>query len=225
MDVCSYRELYEGLTQKDDGFRTAIRALTDDMPEILLTDLERTQNRLNHAMLGVHPIYRREVELSGIVNYADRSLSLYTAEGGITHSFHDLDPSYVEFLESLKRVYNVKELLPLSSVALKTSNQWLSDDNVKVPDLSDCDMNLPPDDIPLSRSVLKTAFARSMVMMNHLHEEIERHGLDKTYEVNRSDLITYCQTKQFDFQFDRSVNELSTIAEESAGLVSGLDNR
>ena len=65
MDVKAYRELYEGITQEDALFRDAIYALNEQVPtDDLFSELDRAQNKLNHAMLGIHPLYRREVELS-----------------------------------------------------------------------------------------------------------------------------------------------------------------
>ena len=219
MNVHEYRELYEGLTQPDDGFRTAIRELGDaSLPEQLLSDLELVQNRLNHAMLGIHPLYRREVELSGIVDYAGRALRLFAPEGEQALPFDGLDPSYVEFLESQKRAYNVQDCLPLSSVALKASCQWLNEDGVRVPDISQVPMHLPDEKLSGSRRVLEAAFARSMVLMNHLQNEIEKHGLDKVYGVNRGNLIQYCQSNAFDFQFDHSVRELTEVSQQARGM-------
>lgn len=214
MNVKAYRELYEGLTQQDSSFRRAIYKLSDDsLVDTLLSELELVQNRLNHAMLGIHPIYRREVELSGIVDYPKQALSLFHPTIDTAIPFSELDPSYVNFLESQKRIYNVKESLPLSSVALKTSHQWLQEDGVIVPDISSVDMHLPKAPFSYSRKVLETAFARNMVMMNHLQEEIEKYGLDEIYGSNRDELIQYCQSNSFDFQFDKSVSELSSVAE------------
>lgn len=225
LKVNEYRELYEGLTQEGEEFRDAIYALSEQVPEEeLFSDLDRAQNRLNYAMLGIHPIYNREVELSGIVDYARRVLYTYAEDGQIETSFDDLDPSYVSFLETQKRIYNVKETMPLSSVALKTSNQWLAKEDVEVPDLSQTQMNLPSDDLSYSRKVLETAFARSMVLMNHLHEEIEKHGLDRAYGTSREDLIQYVQSNSFQFQFDHSVNELTQAAKD-ATLMDNMENQ
>lgn len=221
MKVSEYRELYEGLTQQNNAFRDNLSSYMDmALAENLLSDLELAQNRLNHAMLGVHPIYRREVELSGIVDYPKKTLYLMGPDGDVPFPFSELDPSYVSFLETQKRVYNVKEMLPLSSVALKASSQWLKEDGVDVPDISKVPMHLPSDDFPHSRKVLEMAFARSMVLMNHLQEEIEKHGLDKTYGANREDLIRYCQSNSFNYQFKHSVHELTEAAERAADMDS-----
>ena len=214
MKVNEYRELYEGLTQEDTSFRDAMQELEPTFTVNILSDLELAQNRLNHAMLGIHPLYRREVELSGIVDYPERSLKLFHSDGESVIPFENLDPSYVSFLESQKRIYNVKDTLPLSSVALKTSNQWLKEDGVEVPNLSDVLMHLPEDDFPYSRKVLETAFARSMVLMNHLHEEVEKQGLSAVYGTNRSDLMLYTQSNSFNYQFDYSVHELTDTASQ-----------
>ena len=220
LSVSNYRELYEGITQQDSSFRDSLRALADDLPDVLLSELELAQNRLNHAMLGIHPLYHREVELSGIVDYPERALRLFAEKGEDVLPFSELDPAYVQFLESQKRIYNVKERLPLSSVALKASNQWLSEEGVEVPDISATCMHLPDRPFSYSRKQLETAFARSMVLMNHLQNEIEKHGLADIYGANRSDLIQYCQSNSFCFQFDHSVTELT----EAAICASGMDN-
>lgn len=219
MDVKAYRELYEGITQEDALFRDAIYALSEQVPtDDLFSELDRAQNKLNHAMLGIHPLYRREVELSGIVDYANQSLHLYQTDGEQNLSFSELDPSYVSFLEQQKRIYNVKDVMPLSSVALKTSHQWLEADGVEVPKLDTLTMSLPEDSLCYSRKTLQLAFARSMVLMNHLHEQMERYGLTKTYDVNRQDLIQYVHSNSFDFQFDYSVNELTAVSEKAASM-------
>lgn len=219
MTVKEYRELYEGLSQEDDKFRKAISAYVgEDMPERLLTELESAQNRLNYAMLGVHPIYRREVELSGIADYKDQALKLYAASGETVLPFQELDPSYVQFLESQKRVYNVKDLMPLSSVALRSAHELLEKEDVSLPDLSGTDMHLPQRKLSMSVKTLQLAFARSMVLMNHLQEEIEKYGLDTIYETNRDDLIQYCGSRSFNYQFDYSVRELSHVADQSTNM-------
>lgn len=225
LNVSEYRELYEGLTQEDGQFREALFERNGTAPEEeLFPDLERAKNRLNYAMLGIHPIYHREVELSGIVDYARQNLYLYQDGGQQELPFQQLDPSYVQFLESQKRIYNVKETLPLSSVALKTSSQILAQEDIQVPDLSETRMNLPQEDIPFSRRVLKTAFARSMVLMNHLHEEIEKYGLDRAYGTNREDLIQYVTSNSFDFAFEHSVNELTEAAKDAVQM-NTVENR
>ena len=224
MKVNEYRELYEGMTQKNPDFRSAIGELADGGLETGISELELAQNRLNHAMLGIHPLYRREVELSGIVDYPGRSLKLFHPDGESVVPFDDLDPSYVQFLESQKRVYNVKDLLPLSSVALKASSQWLKEDGVGVPDTSSVQMHLPEDNFFCPRRLLEMAFARSMVLMNHLQEEIEKHGLDSIYGTNREDLMGYCQSNDFNYQFDHSVKELSHTAMKVADM-DGIANQ
>ena len=108
--------------------------------------------------------------------------------------------------------------MPLSSVALKTSHQWLEADGVEVPKLDTLTMSLPEDSLCYSRKTLQLAFARSMVLMNHLHEQMERYGLTKTYDVNRQDLIQYVHSNSFDFQFDYSVNELTAGSEKAASM-------
>lgn len=225
MTVKEYRELYEGLTQDDAQFRDAIYALNGQVPkQELFSELDRAQNKLNHAMLGIHPLYRREVELSGIVDYTNRALHLYQETGEQVLSFDDLDPSYVSFLEQQKRVYNIRERMPLSSVALKTSHQWLEADGVEVPNVKELSMSLPEDSLCYSRKTLQTAFARSMVLMNHLQEQMEQYGLLQTYDVNREDLIQYVQSNSFDFQFAYSVRELTTASQEAANM-DGLEQQ
>lgn len=223
MKVSEYRELYEGLTQENNAFREKLSTYAEaELAENLLSELELAQNRLNHAMLGVHPIYRREVELSGIVDYPNRMLYLMGPDGDTPFPFDDLDASYVSFLENQKRIYNVKDIMPLSSVALKTSSQWLREDGVTPPETGNVPMNLPSEDFPHSRKVLETAFARSMVLMNHLQEEIKKHGLDAAYGTNREDLIQYCQSNSFNYQFRHSVNELTEVAERAADMDGAL---
>lgn len=225
LKVSEYRELYEGLTQEDGRFRDHLYERSGQTPqEELFPELERAKNRINYAMLGIHPIYQREVELSGIVDYPNKTLYLYDRNGQTKTPFSELDPSYVQFLESQKRIYNVKETLPLSSVALKTSSQMLSDEGVRTPDTEGIPMNLPSYEIPYSRKVLETAFTRSMVLMNHLHEEIEKYGLDRAYGTSREDLIKYVESNSFHFGFEHSVNELADVAKDAV-ILGGLEEQ
>lgn len=231
MTVEDYRYLCEGLTQEDNSFREHIYKLneymsSDDLTNKLLSEVELAQNRLTHAMIGVHPIYRREIEISGIVDYEKRALRLFAPDKDLVYPFKELDPAYVNFIEHQKRIYNVndKGILPMSSVALKISDQICKSDGIKTPDITDLDMNLPQKSFCYSRKILENAFAKNMVLVNHLREEIEKHGLDATYEVNKNDLISYCQSKSFDYQFDHSVKELTEISSMAEG-VDGFINK
>lgn len=218
MKVNEYQELYEGLTQEDVSFRDTLYAVSPTIPErSIFSELDRVQNRLNHAMLGVYPLYRREVELSGMVDYTEQTLRLFAPQGEQVIPFDALDDSYVSFLEA-QQAYQIDGKLPLSSLALKVSNQWLSMDGVTVPDLANTQMHLPSDDFSCSRKVLEVAFARNMVLMNHLHHELQKNGLDTAYGVNRADLLQYCETIAFDYSFNHSVNELTETAQAAAGM-------
>ena len=225
MTVEDYRYLYEGITQDNDDFREHLYALNDDMSSDdltnkLLSEVELAQNRLTHAMIGVHPLYRREIEISGIIDYEKRALHLFAPNEDTVYPFEELDPSYIDFIENQKRICNVKnkEIMPLSSVALKLSNQMCKEDNIPTPDISDIDMHLPKSDFCYSRKILQNAFAKNMVLVNHLQEEIGKHRLNSTFEANKDDLIAYCQSKSFDYQFSHSVNELTEIAHAAYGM-------
>ena len=211
LSVLDLQNLYEGLTQEDPSFRDEMRILGDGFEDDeIFSPLQRTQNKLNYAMLGVHPIYRREVELAGMVDYVGGQLSLV---GGESYPFEELDPSYVEFLNSQQRIHNTKEVLPLSSVALKTSN-LLNEDTMDVPDISGITMNLPQDlnERSTSRKVLERAFTNSMVLMTHLGEMIDKHGFGETYGMNKDHLLQYVGSNSFNNSFEHSVGELSNVA-------------
>lgn len=209
------QNLIEGMTQADPSFREAALDLgiEFDIDEIF-SDLDRTKNRLNYAMLGIHPIYRREVELAGLVDFKDRTFSMM--DGSIT-TFDDLDPSYVDFLENQKRLYRVGDVLPLSSVALKTSNLLLEND-MEVPGISDLHMNVPQDlnESSSSRRTLEKAFANSMVIMTHLEKELKKSGLFEAYGVNKDQLLQYVGSNTFSNSFEHSINELNEVAQESS---------
>lgn len=217
LTVSEYRELYEGLTQEDSAFRERLAALAGPSvcPDKILSDLELAENRLVHAMLGVHPIYRREVELSGIVDYEQQVLRLYVPKGETNQAFSELDPAYVSFLEAQKRIYNVKKQLPLSSVALKASAEWLQEEGVSAPSVDEAAIHLPKESFGLSRRVLEAAFAKNVILVNHIQEEIEKHGLAEAYGANREELHSYCQSHSFDYAFDKSVTELGVVANEA----------
>lgn len=207
------QNLIEGFTQKDPSFREAVIDLGIDFEaDAIFSELDRTKNRLNYAMLGIHPIYRREVELAGLVDFSNRSLNLM---GENIINFDDLDPSYLEFLENQKRIYNVDNVMPLSSVALKSSNLLLKD-TMQVPDISNLHMNVPQDlnESSISRRTLEKAFSNSMVIMVHLERELKKHGLFEAYGVNKDQLLQYVGSNTFSNSFEHSVKELDGVAQD-----------
>lgn len=216
LSVNDLQALYEGLTQEDDSFR---EAMTDMGYEVnkdeVFNDILRVKNKLNYAMLGIHPIYRREVELAGLVDFHKRTLSLASHPEDRIISFDDMDPSYVAFLENQKRIYSTdKKTMPLSSVALRIGNE-LNKDKMDVPNIDDLHLNVPKEIPNRSRKVLERAFTNSMVMMTHLDSMIKKHGFDKAYNMNKDHLLQYVASDQFNFSFNRSVTELDNIAKTS----------
>lgn len=216
LSVADWRDLYEGMTQEDDGFR---RKMSERVPEIgpdnLLSELELAQNRLTYAMMGIHPIYGREIELSGYINYPERMLALYADNGERVIPFDSLDPSYVEFLENQKRTHNVKELQPLSSVHIKVSEQLFPE---MKPQLEPVVMNTDGYEPSCGVKMLRKAWERSTIMMNHIQEEMDRYGIGRAFGVSRDDLRAYCTSRVGSAQFDRSVGELAELAHETAGM-------
>lgn len=216
LSVSDLQLLYEGLTQEDDGFREAMTGLGYEVDkDEIFSDVQRTQNRLNYAMLGVHPIYRREVELAGMVDFHQRTLALASNPDDVVINFDDMDPSYVAFLENQKRIYNTgTDAMPMSSVALKASNE-LNKDEMDVPDLDDIHLNVPKEPIYGSRRILERAFRNSMVMMTHIDGMIKKHGFDNAYGVNKDHLLQHVASDQFNRSFNRSVSEIEDIAQTS----------
>lgn len=216
LNVSDLQMLYEGLTQEDDGFRNAMTELGYPVDkDELFNEKERAKNRLNYAMLGVHPIYRREVELAGLVDFHERTLSLASKPDDIVIPFNDMDPSYVSFLENQKRIYNTKSgKMPMSSVALKASNE-LNKDKMDVPDLNGVHLNVPQETTSTARQVLERAFTNSMVMMTHLNGMIKKHGFDEAYGMNKDHLLQHVASDQFNYNFTRSVEEIEQVASKS----------
>lgn len=216
LTVADWRDLYEGMTQKDDGFRNRMHELSPEVSaENILSELELSQNRLTYAMMGIHPIYCREIELSGIINYPERNLALYADSGERIVPFKDLDPSYVEFLENQKRTHKVKDIQPLSSVALRASQELYPETAVYIDPVP---MNTDGAEVNCEAKLLKLAWARSTILMNHIHEEMKRCGADKAFGVDRDDLRAYCTSHIGDAQFDRSIAELGALADKTAGM-------
>lgn len=213
LTVADWRDLYEGMTQQDDGFR---KKMAEQVPGItaenILSEFELAQNRLTYAMMGIHPIYQREIEYSGYVNYPDRCLALYADNGERIVPFKELDPSYVEFLENQKRTHNVKDIQPLSSVALRASQELFPGISAEIEPIP---MNTDGADVKCSSNALMLAWARSTIMMNHIHEEMEKFGLDKAFGVSRDDLRAYCTSRIGVIEFDKSVAELADVADQA----------
>lgn len=211
LDIYDWRELYDGLTREDPSFREAIDELSDYQDVRIISELDQAKNRLNYAMLGIHPIYNREVELSGMIDHFHGKLVLAGDEGAIEHDFKDLDPAYLAFLENQKRIYNTDDETPLSSVALKTSHSLLKDE-MELPSLDGVSTNVKVDTDNFSREVLERAFTNSMVLMTHLQDQIQGRGLDKIYGMNKDHILQYSVADSFNNSFERSVDELSEIA-------------
>lgn len=218
LTVSDWRDLFEGMTQEDDGFR---KKMAEKVPGItsdnILSELELAQNRLTYAMMGIHPIYWREIELSGFVDYPERVLALYADNGERIVPFKELDPSYVEFLENQKRTNNVRDRQPLSSVALRVSEELYPETKKH---LEPVPMNTDGAEISCGPKMLKKAWERSVIMMNHIHEELTKYGVDKAFAVDRDDLRAYCTSRIGSAQFDRSIAELAEVAQEASGMDS-----
>ena len=57
LSVSDWRDLYEGMTQEDDGFRKKMAERVAGLSaDNILSELELAQNRLTYAMMGIHPI-------------------------------------------------------------------------------------------------------------------------------------------------------------------------
>lgn len=218
LTVADWRDLYEGMTQQDDGFR---RKMSEYAPAVtadnILSELELAKNRLTYAMMGIHPIYWREIELSGFVNYPEQCLSLYADNGERIVSFREIDPSYVEFLENQKRINKVRDVQPLSSVALHATELLYPE---MEPIIEPIPMNTDGAKESPSSRMLKKAWARSTILMNHIHEELLACGAIKAFGINRDDLRVYCTSNIGSAQFDRSIAELADVACEAAGMDS-----
>lgn len=216
LTVADWRDLYEGLTQEDDRFREKMIEYIPEFPTSnILTDLQLSQNRLTYAMMGIHPIYWREIELSGFIDYPEKCLALYADNGERIVPFKECDPSYVEFLENQKRTHNTKDIQPLSSVALRVSQELYPE---MAKHIEPIPMNTDGAEISCGSKALKLAWARSTIMMNHLQEEIQKYGVDKAFGVNRDDLRAYCTSRIGSAQFDMSIAELSGVAHEATGM-------
>ena len=216
LTVSDWRDLYEGMTQKDPIFR---EKLQERHPEVsadrLISELELAQNRLTYAMMGIHPIYEREIELSGFVDYGKRQMLLYADSGERIVPFGELDPSYVEFLENQKRFHSVKDVQPLSSVAIQASRELYPETKETFESIP---MNTDGVQKEKSTDVLKLAWDRSTILMNHLQEEMEKSGVMTAYGVDRDELRVYCSSYMGNAQFDYSVRELKNVAEESRAM-------
>lgn len=222
LTVADWRDLYEGMTQEDDGFRKKMAEIVPDISaDNVLSEIELAQNRLTYAMMGIHPIYMREIELSGFIDYPNRCMILYMDDGERTLSFNDMDPSYVEFLENQKRIHNTRDYQPLSSVALRAS-QELYPEMAKY--IDPIPMNTDGAEVSCSSKALKLAWARSTILMNHIHEELNKYGVGKAFAVNRDDLRAYCTSRIGDAQFDRSLAELAGVVQQASGM-DGLLNQ
>lgn len=216
LTAADWRDLYEGMTQQDDGFRKQIaKRVPGITAENVISEFERAQNRLTYAMMGIHPIYGREIEFSGYIDYPNRCLALYADNGERILPFDTLDPSYVEFLENQKRTHKTKDFQPLSSVALHASEELYPEMKIHIEPVP---MNTDGVESECGSKALKLAWARSTILMNHIHEELERYGIDKVFGVDRDDLRVYCTSQIGNAQFDRSLTELAGVACKAADM-------
>lgn len=221
LTVADWRDLCEGMTQEDDGFRRKMAEMVPEIgPDNILTELELAQNRLTYAMMGIHPIYCREIELSGFVNYPEKCLSLYMDNGERIVPFKDFDPSYIEFLENQKRAHNMRNFQPLSSVAIRVSEELYPDTKKH---LESIPTNTDGAEVNCGRKMLIRAWERSTLLMNHLYDELMACGAVQVFSLDRDDLRAYCTSRIASGQFDRSIAELTETAHEAVGMDSLLN--
>lgn len=67
----------------------------------------------------------------------------------------------------------------------------------------------------LSQKTLRSAFARQMVLLNHLEEEMERTGFGKALKLNKDQLLKEVNKRPYDFQYQRNEKELVQTAVEA----------
>lgn len=225
LEASDMRLLYEGLTQEKGDFREAMTDLGYPVDkEEIFSEKKRVQNKLNHAMLGVYPIQRREVEMAGMVDFKEQELRLASDDGDLVTAFDDLDPDYVTFLEEQKERFSPdSDTMPMSSLALRASNE-LNKEEMDVPSLDKVHLNVP-ESPSSSRHELQRAFRNSMVMMNHMNEEIQKHGFDKMYDMNEDHLRQHVASDQFNRNFDRSVSEIEEYAKDSVKEYTSMGKR
>lgn len=220
LTVADWRDLYEGMTQQDSGFRDKLHETAPEVSaENVLSELELAQNRLTYAMMGVYPIYWREIELSGFINYAERNLVLYADNGERIVPFDELDPSYLEFLENQKRMNKVRDVQPLSSVALHACEEMFPGAKEV---LEPVPMNTDGAETSCGVKMLKKAWERSTIIMNHIHDELMRSGAARAFGISRDDLRVYCTSNISSAQFDRSLAELADVAHEATNMDSAF---
>ena len=123
--------------------------------------------------------------------------------------------TYVEFLENQKRFHSVKDVQPLSSVAIQASRELYPETKETFESIP---MNTDGVQKEKSTDVLKLAWDRSTILMNHLQEEMEKSGVMAAYGVDRDELRVYCSSYMGNAQFDYSVRELKNVAEESRAM-------
>lgn len=223
LSVKEYRELCDGLTQHNDKFREALMEIDPKLQDkqLGLSPLEQLQNRINHVLLGVQllhhpqPVPCPEVEVAAVVRFDTRELCLYGPKQDQHYSFDELDPKYVDFLQK-QQIDEHKELL-LSSIALDTSCEMLKDE-MSIPDMHHIQTQARlPKDRNFSREVLEHSFRNSMVLMNHIQEQIEKCGLAETYGISKDELIQHVSTNMFEKAFVHSIRELE---EDSKDMVN-----
>lgn len=211
----TYRLITDGITKDDIEFSEAIKQLDAEIKGDFYTPKLSTMNRFNQRAVGVIPDTQQPINVVGLVDFRNHSITLNELAGEKTYNLDDFDPRYLRVLNQNVQGSRNPDTLPVSRFALD-----LLDKEIDAPDDTKLPLNeleAPSTGVTGTRRQLQQAFANEMVLLNQLDEFVQKNNLESVAGEHKDKLLHLVDAKAFDQSFNDAVHEL---AEESKEILS-----
>lgn len=212
----TYRLITDGITKDDIEFSEAIKQLDAEVKGTFYTPRVSTLNRFNQHAVGVIPDTEQPINIVGLVDFRNHSITLNELAGEKTYNLDDFDPRYLRVLnQNVQGSSRNPDTLPVSRFALD-----LLDKEIDAPDDEKLPLNelkAPETGVTGTRRQLQQAFANEMVLLNQLDEFVKKNHLESVVGEHKDELIHLTDKKSFDYRFNDAVYEL---AEETKEILS-----
>lgn len=212
----TYRLITDGITKDDIEFSEAIKQLDAEIKGEFYTPKLSTMNRFNQRAVGVIPDTQQPINVVGLVDFRNHSITLNELAGEKTYNLDDFDPRYLRVLnQNVQGSSRNPDTLPVSRFALD-----LLDKEIDAPDDTKLPLNeleAPSTGVTGTRRQLQQAFANEMVLLNQLDEFVQKNNLESVAGEHKDKLLHLVDAKAFDQSFNDACHEL---AEESKEILS-----
>lgn len=212
----TYRLITDGITKDDIEFSEAIKQLDAEVKGTFYTPRVSTLNRFNQRAVGVIPDNKQPINIAGLVDFRNHSITLNELAGEKTYNLDDFDPRYLRILnQNVQGSSRNPDTLPVSRFALD-----LLDKEIDAPDDEKLPLNelkAPETGVTGTRRQLQQAFANEMVLLNQLDEFVQKNHLESVAGEHKDKLLHMIDKKAFDQSFNDAVYDL---AEETKEVLS-----